>query len=272
MQWVRRNRDGLAQNIVVSAVFQAIPAASSLLTAWWAYVEVLPGPIIAVLAVAMFALSVGITRALGLVKGPPPSQMFASTSHERVHDRLTGRRVGLASFGEIHRHLARFLGPFDTEWQAFDPFVPAERIEAAGGTKADDLVAMAARSEIFFIATPPNPTTLKMINAAVIDALPVGAVFVLVSRMAVVDQGPLIRRLQAGELRAAIDVYDPEPPELDSPLRSLPNVIHTPHRAGLTAGAHHGVFTAQCLEAQRFFAGESLRYPLRPELVRLFEK
>ena len=187
-------------------------------------------------------------------------------------DRLTGRRIGLASFGEIHRHLARFLEPFDTEWQAFDPFVPAERIVAAGGSKADDLVAMAARSEMLFIATPPNPTTLKMINAAVIDALPVGAVFVLVSRMAVVDQPPLLRRLQAGELRAAIDVYDPEPPELDSPLRSLPNVIHTPHRAGLTAGAHWGVFNAQCAEARRFFAGEPLKYPLRRELVRLFEK
>jgi phosphoglycerate dehydrogenase-like enzyme len=187
-------------------------------------------------------------------------------------DRLQGRRVGLASFGEIHRHLARFLAPFDCDWQAYDPFVPAERIEAAGGRRADDLVAMAVRSELLFVATPPNPQTIKLIDRAVIEALPTGAVFVLVSRMAVVDQAPLIERLERNELRAAIDVYEPEPPEPDSPLRRLPNVIHTPHRAGLTAGAHRGVFTAQCEEARRFFAGEPLKYPLRPELVQLFER
>lgn len=187
-------------------------------------------------------------------------------------DRLHGRRVSLASFGEIHRHLARMLAPFEAEWEAFDPFVPAERIAAAGGRKAENLVALARRSEVFFIATPPNPTTIGLIGRAVIEALPVGAVFVLVSRMAVVDQAPLLERLRAGELRAAIDVYEPEPPEADSPLRYLPNVIHTPHRAGHTRGAHNGVFLGQCEEARRFFSGEPLKYPLRPELVRLFER
>ena len=187
-------------------------------------------------------------------------------------DRLEGRRVGLASFGEIHRHLAHLLAPFGTDWEAYDPFVPAERIAAAGGRKVDDLVAMAARSEVFFVATPPTPQTMGIIGRAVIDALPRDAVFVLVSRMAVVDQVPLLARLQAGELRAAIDVYDPEPPPADSPLRLLPNVIHTPHRAGNTHGAHRGVFLAQCEEARRHFAGEPLRYPLRPELVALFDR
>ncbi len=186
-------------------------------------------------------------------------------------DRLQGRRVGLASFGEIHRHLARYLAPFETAWEAFDPYVPAERITAAGGRKVDDLVAMAARSEILFVATPPNPTTIGLINRAVIAALPVGAVFVLVSRMAVVEQEPLLERLRAGELRAAIDVFDPEPPPVDHPLRHLPNVVHTPHRAGHTRGAHQGVFLGQCEEARRFFRGEPVRYPLRLELVRLFQ-
>ena len=79
-------------------------------------------------------------------------------------DRLQGRRVGLAGFGEIHRHLARMLAPFDTDWEAFDPYVPAERMVArgaAGGRKATDLVAMAARSEVFFVAIPPTPETIR---------------------------------------------------------------------------------------------------------------
>lgn len=185
-------------------------------------------------------------------------------------DRLQGRRVGLAGFGEIHRHLARMLAPFDTDWEAFDPYVPAERMAAAGGRKADSLAAMAARSEIFFIAIPPTPETREIINREVIFALPQEAVFVLVSRMAVVEQAPLLERLTAGELRAALDVYSPEPPPADSPLRTLPNVIHTPHRAGTTYGAHRGVVLGQCRDARRHFAGEPLRYPLRPELVSIF--
>ena len=185
-------------------------------------------------------------------------------------DRLAGRRVGLASFGEIHRHLARFLAPFEVDWQTFDPFVNEETVRAAGGTRAADLVALARRSEVFFVATPPNPTTIGIIDRSVIEVLPEGAVFVLVSRMAVVQQEPLIARLRQGTLRAAIDVYDPEPPEEHHPLRTLPNVIHTPHRAGNTRGAHTGVFRGQCEEARRFFAGEPLRYPLRSELIDLF--
>ena len=189
-----------------------------------------------------------------------------------VPERLQGRRVGLAGFGEIHRHLARMLAPFDTDWEAFDPYVPEERIAAAGGRKAEDLAAMAARSEVFFIAIPPTPETIGIINRDVICALPNEAVFVLVSRMAVVEQPPLLERLQAGELRAALDVFSPEPPPPDDPLRTLPNVIHTPHRAGTTYGAHRGVFTGQCEDARRHFAGEPLRYPLRPELVAIFAK
>ena len=103
-----------------------------------------------------------------------------------------------------------------------------------------------------------------------ISALPRDSVFVLVSRMAVVEQAPLLERLTAGELRAGIDVYSPEPPPPDDPLRTLPNVIHTPHRAGGTYAAHLGVFLGQCHEARRHFAGEPLRYPLRPEMVAIF--
>ena len=109
-----------------------------------------------------------------------------------------------------------------------------------------------------------------IISRDVILALPRDAVFVLVSRMAVVEQAPLLERLTAGELRAGIDVYSPEPPPPDDPLRTLPNVIHTPHRAGGTYAAHLGVFLGQCHEARRHFAGEPLRYPLRPEMVAIF--
>jgi phosphoglycerate dehydrogenase-like enzyme len=188
-------------------------------------------------------------------------------------DRLEGRRVGLVSFGEIHRHLARYLAPFGTDWEAFDPFVGEEAIAEAGGRKADDLVAMASRSEIFFVAAPPTPQTEGLVSREVIEALPHDAVFVLVGRMIVVDSEALIERLQRGDLRLATDVYDPdEPPAADSPLRTLPNVVHTPHRGGNTHAAQRAIFLAECEDARRFFAGEPVRHPIRQELAALFSK
>ena len=68
------------------------------------------------------------SRRPGRLEAPP------RTTAERF-DRLQGRRVGLASFGEIHRHFARLLAPFETDWEAYDPYVPAERIAAAGGRR-----------------------------------------------------------------------------------------------------------------------------------------
>jgi phosphoglycerate dehydrogenase-like enzyme len=184
-------------------------------------------------------------------------------------ERLQGRRVGLASFGAIHRHLVRLLLPFDVDWQAYDPHVPDADIARAGGSAAHDLREMAAGSEILCIATPPNRETIGVVSREVIEAVPTGGLVVVVSRLIVLDQDALIERVERAELRAATDVYEPEPPEPGHPLRRLPGLVHTPHRAGGTIGAHRAVFRETCREAMRFFDGEPVQFPLRPELVEL---
>jgi phosphoglycerate dehydrogenase-like enzyme len=102
--------------------------------------------------------------------------------------------------------------------------------------------------------------TFTSIDSQVIDAMPRGSLFVLVTRMAVVDQEPLWRRTSTGEIRAAIDVYDPEPPPPDSPIRTSPNVLPTPHIAGNTATAHRRCFVTACEDALSALTGKPLRY------------
>ncbi|MCL2517894.1 MAG: hypothetical protein FWF15_04965, partial [Oscillospiraceae bacterium] len=65
------------------------------------------------------------------------------------------------------------------------------------------------------------------------------------ARGSLIDENALYEHMAAGNLKyACLDVYDPEPPSADSPLRNLPNCIMTPHLAGLAAngklrlGAH----------------------------------
>lgn len=177
-----------------------------------------------------------------------------------VGGRLHGRRVGLAGFGVINRVLAGLLAPFECAVAACDPHVGNEVFNELAVRREDDLVSLAQHSEIFVVGIPPTPRTIGIINAEVIGALPRGAIFVLVTRAAVVEQPPLWKRVEAGEVKVAIDVYDPEPPPADSPIRRYPNVIHTPHSAGRTGQAHRGCFLATCHELGKFAGGNPLEY------------
>ena len=159
---------------------------------------------------------------------------------------LSGRQVGLAGFGIINRSLARLLTPFHCLLRTFDPFVDDRILANHGVTRAASLTELASTCEIFVVGIPPTPKTLGIISAEVIEALPQGSLFVLVTRMRVVEQKALWRRVEAGELRAAIDVYHPEPPEPGSFMRTARHVIPTPHIAGNTATAHRRCFTTAC--------------------------
>jgi phosphoglycerate dehydrogenase-like enzyme len=173
---------------------------------------------------------------------------------------LSGRRVGLAGFGSICRNLSKLLMPFRCDMHAYDPYVSDDTLHEHNVIRANSLEELAAWSEIFVVGIPLMPPTIKIINSQVIDAMPRGSLFVLVTRMAVVDQEPLWRRTSAGEIRAAIDVYDPEPPPSDSPIRTNPNILPTPHIAGNTATAHRRCFVTACEEALSALTGKPLRY------------
>jgi len=173
---------------------------------------------------------------------------------------LTGRRVGLAGFGSINSRLSELLAPFRCDMRTYDPFVSDEIIGKYNVDRAESLEEMAAWSELFVVGIPPTPVTLNIISSRVIDAMPRGSLFVLVTRMAVVEQEALWRRTRAGEIRAAVDVFAPEPPPIDSPIRTDPNVIPTPHLAGNAALAHQRCFTTACEDALSALTGKPLKY------------
>ncbi|HEY7400227.1 MAG TPA: NAD(P)-dependent oxidoreductase [Actinomycetota bacterium] len=184
---------------------------------------------------------------------------------------LADCRVGLAGYGSINRSYRKLAAPFGCEVSACDPFLDDDTAARDGIVRADSLVDLAARSDILVVAIPPTPTTLGVIDAGVIDALPTGSLFVLVSRMAVVDQDALWRRVRAGELRAAVDVYDPEPPPADAWFRRSADVLPTPHIAGNVQFAHERCFVEACADAVRAVRGEELRYPALDRDKRLYE-
>lgn len=184
---------------------------------------------------------------------------------------LTGRQVGLAGFGSINRRLAEFLVPFRCPMQTYDPFVPDDSLAAAGVARADSLVKLAAGSDIFVVGLPPTPATRGIINHAVIDALPRGSIFILVTRMAVVEQEALWNRLAAGDIRAAVDVYEPEPPPAAATFLQNPLLLPTPHIAGDTFHCHRQCFTTACADALAVLHGEQPVYPVTVRDEQLYE-
>lgn len=175
---------------------------------------------------------------------------------------LTGRRVGLIGCGYIGRRLLELLAPFRCDILAFDPYAPRvlADIYDIALTSLDNVMAC----DVVISLVPLTPETRHMIGARELAMLRPGAVFVNVSRGAVVDQTALIARLEEGDIVASLDVFDPEPLDAASPLRHLPNVFLTPHIAGVTAPCGPRFLTLAADEIARCFAGHRTRHDLEP--------
>jgi phosphoglycerate dehydrogenase-like enzyme len=143
---------------------------------------------------------------------------------------LTGSTVGLVGYGRIGRLVADRLSGFGVTILASDPVEPAD--DRIGRKTLDDLLAS---SDIVSLHVPLLPGTRGLIGAAELRLMPRHAVLINASRGGIVDEKALIQELAAGRLRgAALDVFEDEPPS-GSALFSLPNVVLSPHIAGLSA-------------------------------------
>lgn len=187
-----------------------------------------------------------------------------------VEGDLGGRRVGLAGLGVLNKRYAELIGPFECDAYGYDPFVDRGEFERLRVTSVDSLVELASQSEIFLIGIPPTPATLGIVSKEVIDALPRGALVLVMTRMAVVDQSALWRRAETGELRVAVDVFDPEPPPADASFRTSPWVLPTPHIAGGTFAAHRRCFTAACTDALSVLSGQEPKFRTVPRDALLY--
>jgi phosphoglycerate dehydrogenase-like enzyme len=180
---------------------------------------------------------------------------------------LSHKRVGLIGFGYLGRRLVELLRPFHVEARVFDPFVPralAEPYDVEFGPLEKVL-----ECDVVFALVPHTAATEGMLGGEELDRLRPGCVFVNVSRGKVVDSEALLARLQRGDVIACLDVFDPSPLPLDSPLVDLPNVFVSPHIAGVTAESRRRFFSLMVDECLRHFEGLEPRSELTSGIVRL---
>lgn len=152
--------------------------------------------------------------------------------------------VGVISAGFVGRHYIKLLQNFGVDVLLYDPFVTEEQAKAMGCKKAE-LEELLKESDVVSIHAPNIPETAHMINAETLKLMKKDAVLINTARGAIIDEKALYEHMAAGNLKyTCMDVYDPEPPLADNPLRTLKNVIMTSHLAGLVTngllriGAH----------------------------------
>ncbi len=154
-----------------------------------------------------------------------------------VGGELAGRRLGLVGFGAIARKVARIAGALGMRVGAYDPFVPAEAAAWAEADRYGELELLLADADVLSLHIPLSETTRHLIDAAALTRLPAGAFVINSARGGLIDEAALADALRAGRLGgAALDVFETEPLDADAArlFRDVPNVLLTPHIAGVT--------------------------------------
>jgi phosphoglycerate dehydrogenase-like enzyme len=171
-----------------------------------------------------------------------------------------GETIALLGAGAIGRRVIELLRPFTLKIVVFDPFLSNDNATALGVEKVS-LDEAFKRAIVVSNHLANNPQTQKMLREEHFARMRPGATFINTGRGQTVDQPALVRVLDARpDLTALLDVTDPEPPEADSPLYTLPNAHLTSHIAGSIGMEVVRMADYVIEEFQAWDAGKPLRY------------
>ena len=176
------------------------------------------------------ALLLGFERQLYFNMHTMKQGKWLQPEHGSTH-RLHGRTFGLLGFGNIARRVAELLQPLNMRIITSDPFIDPAVIEKYG-VELVSFEELLSQSQYLSLHTMLNDKTQGIMNESAFKRMRNDAVLINASRGGLVVQQDLIWALREGLLRgAALDVYKPEPLEMDSPLLDMDNVLLTPHTA-----------------------------------------
>ena len=154
-----------------------------------------------------------------------------------------GRTLGLVGFGSIGRVTAQLAQGVGMEVIAFDAVLGASHPSfAAAGVRAVTLDELCAQADVVSLHVPLAAPTQHLFNAARIAAMQPGSVLVNTASGGIVDEAALASALRSGHLGgAALDVFATEPLTGTNPFAGCPNLLLTPHIAGVSAQSNERV-------------------------------
>jgi D-3-phosphoglycerate dehydrogenase len=165
---------------------------------------------------------------------------------------LYNKTLGVIGMGRIGSELSRRAIAFGMRVIAYDPYLSATRARSLQVELVDEVDDLLATSDFISLHTPLTPETRHILDAVRLQRAKRGVRIVNCARGGLIDETALANALQDRHVAAAaLDVFEIEPLPNDSPLRSAPNLILTPHLGASTAEAQEsvGIEIAQSIRA-----------------------
>jgi len=155
---------------------------------------------------------------------------------ESMGRELADKRLGLVGYGAIARVTGRMARDLGMSVAAYDPLLPDEH-PAWAGAQRQSLAELLASSDVVSLHVPLTDATRNMLDAKAIAGMKPGSILINAARGGVVDETALCAALRSGQIGgAALDVFAREPVDATTGAQfaGVPNLILTPHIAGVT--------------------------------------
>ncbi|MSQ72468.1 MAG: dehydrogenase [Betaproteobacteria bacterium] len=207
----------------------------------------------------MFRPSAAEAVMKGALQRPPPTPAMWSRM-------MRNRTIGLVGLGRIARGVVERLAGWSVNIVAFDPYVKPDAVPP--GVAMVDLDTLLRQSDIVSVLVAITAESRGMIGERELALMKPDAYLINTSRGEAIDEAALYRALRDKKIAgAALDTFVVEPLPADSPLRTLDNVILTPHMVGHTRDVYGSFIPAALENITRVLRGELPLHCKNPDIA-----
>jgi len=197
-----------------------------------------------------FSLLLCVARKIPQADANVRAKRWDKKSFEGVE--LYNKTLGVIGMGRIGSELSRRAIAFGMRVLAYDPYLSATRARSLQVELVNELNDLLSGADFISLHTPLTLETRHILDARRLAKTKRSARIINCARGGLIDEAALAQALQQGHVAgAALDVFEIEPLPADSPLRSAPNLVLTPHLGASTAEAQEsvGIEIAQSIRA-----------------------
>jgi D-3-phosphoglycerate dehydrogenase / 2-oxoglutarate reductase len=229
-----------------------------------------PGANAATVAEHVLMVSMMLLRRFRMVDGDLRGKgWLAGREHSLLGHDLRGRTMGIVGMGAVGRAIAAAAQGLGLTLLGHSPSGRGFPV----GVEPLVLDDLAARADILVLCCPLKADTRGLIDGRRLALMKAGALLVNVARGPVVQEAALIAALQSGRLGgAALDVFDTQPLRPGHPFLSMPNVVITPHMAGITDESMARMGAGAAAEALRVLSGDLPLNLVNPEALPAYRR
>ncbi|MDG2037498.1 MAG: D-glycerate dehydrogenase [Luminiphilus sp.] len=177
---------------------------------------------------------------------------------------LSDSTVGVVGLGPIGEATVRRLRAFGCRILAWN-----RSLKEIEGVEIVPLDEVFSRSDIVTLHTALTAETTHIASRRRLASMPTGAALINTGRGLLVDERALLEELQAGRLKAGLDVFEVEPLPSDHPFLSLNNVVLLPHVGSATASTRLAMVTRALENLHAGMSGERLPFCANPQVYGL---